>query len=160
MTKKAFSFAIYFRFKLFHELLRKKIFTVITPQMSDRKSQSQNQNQNSDKKDEAEYIANRYRIEEKKRGEKGATYLVTDTKINDELKCIKVLNVSTTNRNELKEIIREENVLSQIDNPYIVKYYESFINNDTICIVTEYCDVKNILFLSDFNINFDKKNSY
>lgn len=96
---------------------------------------------NNKKNDDIEIIANRYRVEEKKRGEKGSTYLVSDTKINDQLKCIKVLNVATTNRNELKEIIREENVLSQMDNPYIVKYYESFINNDTICIVTEYCDV-------------------
>ena len=95
---------------------------------------------NNKKNDDIEIIANRYRVEEKKRGEKGSTYLVSDTKINDQLKCIKVLNVATTNRNELKEIIREENVLSQMDNPYIVKYYESFINNDTICIVTEYCD--------------------
>jgi serine/threonine protein kinase len=96
---------------------------------------------NNKKNDDIEIIANRYRVEEKKRGEKGSTYLVSDTKINDQLKCIKVLNVATTNRNELKEIIREENVLSQMENPYIVKYYESFINNDTICIVTEYCDV-------------------
>lgn len=43
-------------------------------------------NKNSDsKQSDAEYIANRYRIEEKKRGEKGSTYLVTDTKINDQL---------------------------------------------------------------------------
>lgn len=65
-----------------------------------------------------------------------------------------MLNVSTTNRNELKEIIREENVLSQMDNPYIVKYYESFINNDTICIVTEYCDVINFIHFKEFSLNF------
>lgn len=40
---------------------------------------------NSDNKADIEFIANRYRIEEKKRGEKGSTYLVTDTKINDQL---------------------------------------------------------------------------
>jgi NIMA (never in mitosis gene a)-related kinase len=42
-------------------------------------------------------------------------------------------------RNEIKETMREENVLSRLDNPYIVKYYESFMNDDNLCIITEYC---------------------
>lgn len=48
----------------------------------------------------------------------------------------------TQNKVEIKEIIREESILSSLDCPYILKYYESFLNNETICIITEYCEVK------------------
>lgn len=85
-------------------------------------------------------IANRYRIEKKiNKSDRGTTYLVTDTKNNNELKCLKTIGFTTKNKDDVKEIIREENILSKLDNPYIVKYYESFLHNDTICIITEYC---------------------
>ncbi len=53
-------------------------------------------------------------------------------------------------RNEIKETMREENVLSKLDNPYIVKYYESFMNEDNLCIITEYCEVNKRLFQKYF----------
>jgi serine/threonine protein kinase len=44
-------------------------------------------------------------------------------------------------RHEIKETLREESVLSKLDNPYIIKYHESFINDDNLCIITEFCEV-------------------
>lgn len=85
-------------------------------------------------------IANRYHIEKKiNKSERGTTYLVSDTKNNNELKCLKTIGFSTKNKTDVKEIISEENILSRLDNPYIVKYHESFLHNETICIITEYC---------------------
>jgi serine/threonine protein kinase len=53
---------------------------------------------------------------------------------------MKMVNLCLMDRNEIKETMREENVLSKLDSPYIVKYYESFMNDDSLCIITEYCD--------------------
>ena len=41
----------------------------------------------------------------------------------------------------MMEYIREEKLLSKIEHPYILKYYESFKYNDYLCIITEYCEV-------------------
>lgn len=41
----------------------------------------------------------------------------------------------------MKEIIREEKILSTLNCPYILKYNESFLHNEQMCIVTEYCEV-------------------
>ena len=38
-------------------------------------------------------------------------------------------------------MIREESILSLLDCPYIIRYHESFMNNEDLCIVTEFCDV-------------------
>lgn len=85
-------------------------------------------------------VASRYRIEKKiNKSERGTTYLVSDTKNNNELKCLKTIGFQSQNKSDVKEIIREENILSKLDNPYIVKYHESFLHNETICIITEYC---------------------
>jgi hypothetical protein len=48
----------------------------------------------------------------------------------------------------MKEIIREEKILSTLNCPYILKYNESFLHNEQMCIVTEYCEVFLSLLLS------------
>ncbi len=53
-----------------------------------------------------------------------------------------MVNLSQMQRHEIKETLREESVLSKLDNPYIIKYHESFINEDNLCIITEYCQVR------------------
>ncbi len=50
------------------------------------------------------------------------------------------------------EIIREENILSKLDHPYIVKYHESFLHNQTLCIVTEYCSVSSQFYFPESSI--------
>lgn len=39
------------------------------------------------------------------------------------------------------ESVQEAQLLSKLDNPYILKYHESFLDGDYFCIVTEYCEV-------------------
>ncbi|EQD26149.1 Serine/threonine protein kinase-related domain protein, partial [mine drainage metagenome] len=39
-----------------------------------------------------------------------------------------------------KEAVHEATILSAIDSPYIVKYYDSFIEKSTINIIMEYCE--------------------
>ena len=56
-------------------------------------------------------------------------------------KCLKTIPFSTNSRSEMKEIIREEKILSNLNCPYILKYNESFLHNEQMCIVTEYCEV-------------------
>ena len=45
-----------------------------------------------------------------------------------------------TNKEEIKAIQNEAKILSSIDSEYIVKYYDSFSDNESFNIVMEYCD--------------------
>lgn len=38
------------------------------------------------------------------------------------------------------EAMNEVNILKKIDNPYIVTYYSSFIENNYLNIIMEYCN--------------------
>jgi serine/threonine protein kinase len=42
------------------------------------------------------------------------------------------------------ETIQEANLLSKLDNPYILKYHDSFLDGEYFCIVTEYCEVSKL----------------
>lgn len=44
----------------------------------------------------------------------------------------------------MKGIYRERNVLSLFDSPYIVKYQDSFFSSGKLCIVTEYCEGRDL----------------
>ncbi len=39
-----------------------------------------------------------------------------------------------------QEALNEATILSKLDNPYVVKYYDSFIDKTILCIVMEYCE--------------------
>ena len=47
---------------------------------------------------------------------------------------------------ESVESVQEANLLSKLDNPYILKYHDSFLDGEYFCIITEYCEV-------NFNLN-------
>ena len=40
------------------------------------------------------------------------------------------------------ESVQEAHLLSKLDNPYILKYHDSFLDGEYFCIVTEYCEVR------------------
>jgi NIMA (never in mitosis gene a)-related kinase len=42
---------------------------------------------------------------------------------------------------ETIESVHEANLLSKLDNPYIVRYHDSFLDGEYFCIITEYCEV-------------------
>lgn len=42
---------------------------------------------------------------------------------------------------ETVDAVREARVLSKLDHPSIVKFNDSFIDGESFCIVTEFCEV-------------------
>ena len=60
---------------------------------------------------------------------------------NDKKTCVmKQINMSKMNSRARNEAKNEVTILSQLDNDYIVKYYDSFLETNTLCIVMEYCE--------------------
>lgn len=53
---------------------------------------------------------------------------------------IKQINIAQMNSKHRSEAINEVTILSKLDNPFIVKYYDSFIEKNTLNIVMEFCD--------------------
>ena len=53
---------------------------------------------------------------------------------------IKQINIAQMNSKHRSEAINEVTILSKMDNPFIVKYYDSFIEKNTLNIVMEFCD--------------------
>ena len=53
------------------------------------------------------------------------------------IKFIKINNLSKKNQ---QDSLHEVNILSSLNCPYIVKYYDSFVENSTLHIVMEYCE--------------------
>ncbi|XP_056339045.1 serine/threonine-protein kinase Nek11 isoform X4 [Oenanthe melanoleuca] len=88
-------------------------------------------------------IARRYTIERKLgNGSFGSVYLVNDRKAKqgEELKVLKEISVGNLKPNETVEANLEAQLLSKLDHPAIVKFYASFVERDSFCIITEYCE--------------------
>ncbi|NWS57671.1 NEK11 kinase, partial [Chunga burmeisteri] len=88
-------------------------------------------------------IARRYTIQRKLgNGSFGSIYLVSDRKAKqgEELKVLKEISVGDLKPNETVEANLEAQLLSKLDHPAIVKFYASFVERDSFCIITEYCE--------------------
>ncbi|NWI91188.1 NEK11 kinase, partial [Pitta sordida] len=88
-------------------------------------------------------IARRYTIQRKiGNGSFGSVYLVSDRKAKqgEELKVLKKISVGDLKPNETVEANLEAQLLSKLDHPAIVKFYASFVEQDSFCIITEYCE--------------------
>ncbi|XP_064907770.1 serine/threonine-protein kinase Nek11 isoform X3 [Columba livia] len=88
-------------------------------------------------------IARRYAIQRKLgNGSFGSVYLVSDRKAKhgEELKVLKEISVGDLKPNETVEANMEAQLLSKLDHPAIVKFYASFVERDSFCIITEYCE--------------------
>ncbi|XP_014733875.1 PREDICTED: serine/threonine-protein kinase Nek11 isoform X2 [Sturnus vulgaris] len=88
-------------------------------------------------------IARRYTIQRKLgNGSFGNVYLVNDRKAKqgEELKVLKEISVGNLKPNETVEANLEAQLLSKLDHPAIVKFYASFVERDSFCIITEYCE--------------------
>ena len=78
-------------------------------------------------------------------GTYGIVYLVskkikTSPSKNKEYYVIKQISLFGLNSSEIKEVKSEASILSQIKSIYIVKYLDSFEENNNLNIVMEYCD--------------------
>ncbi|XP_048742053.1 serine/threonine-protein kinase Nek11-like [Ostrea edulis] len=92
-------------------------------------------------------LANRYEIVKKLgKGNFGTAYLCKDlrSKIPEtdeyDLKVLKEISVGELQPDETVDAVREARVLSKLDHPSIVKFHDSFIDGESFCIVTEYCE--------------------
>ncbi len=82
----------------------------------------------------------KYRIiENLDQGGFGSAYKVLN-KDNSNIYVIKKIPINNAEEKERNKILNEANILSSIDSEYIVKYYESFSDENSFNIVMEYCD--------------------
>ena len=73
------------------------------------------------------------------KGSFGVVYKVK-RKSNKTIYVLKQINISSM-RNKMRSIaLNEVKILSSLENPYVVKYYDSFIERDTLNIVMEHCE--------------------
>ena len=90
------------------------------------------------KVDNSKYIGN-YQII-KKIGEGSYAKIYKAKKDNsDILYVLKNIPVSEEDYSSMNEILNESSILSNCDNVYIIKYYDSFFYNGTFNIITEFC---------------------
>uniref|UniRef100_A0A4X1V4R1 Serine/threonine-protein kinase Nek11 n=1 Tax=Sus scrofa TaxID=9823 RepID=A0A4X1V4R1_PIG len=92
-------------------------------------------------------IARRYALLQKLgSGSFGTVYLVSDKKAKqgEELKVLKEISVGELNPNETVQANLEAQLLSKLDHPAIVKFHASFVEQDNFCIITEYCEGRDL----------------
>ena len=96
-------------------------------------------------------------------GSFGAAYEVLN--INDNKKyVIKEILMKEASKEEVDDLVKEAKILSTIHNDNVVKYFESFTENDTFNIVMEYCEGKDLKKYIDEhkqnNAKIDEKQIY
>ncbi|KAM6968121.1 serine/threonine-protein kinase Nek11 [Aplochiton taeniatus] len=93
-------------------------------------------------------VARRYRvIQTLGRGSFGSVYLVQDTKSRDgeeELKVLKQIPVGDLRPNETVRASQEALLLSCLQHPAILSFHSSFLERGAFCIITEYCQDKDL----------------
>ncbi len=57
---------------------------------------------------------------------------------------LKEVSIGDMEADDSIESVQEANLLSKLDNPYILKYHDSFLDGEYFCIVTEYCEVRKL----------------
>ena len=72
-------------------------------------------------------------------GSFGAAYKVLN-KNDNKYYVLKQISLQNTKNEELKEIQKEANILSKLNCEYIVKYFDSFSENNCLYIIMEFCE--------------------
>ncbi|SBT75527.1 serine/threonine-protein kinase NEK4, putative [Plasmodium ovale] len=63
---------------------------------------------------------------------------------------MKIINISQMSQKEKRQCLKEVELLSKLNHPFIVKYIESYIEGDTLRIVMKHCkDMKSLNILID-----------
>ncbi|XP_041798752.1 serine/threonine-protein kinase Nek11 isoform X2 [Chelmon rostratus] len=92
-------------------------------------------------------VARRYSIlQSLGRGSFGSVYLVQDSKASDgeELKVLKQIPLGDLRPDETVRATQEAHLLSQLHHPAILAFYHSFLERDAFCIVTEFCQDRDL----------------
>jgi NIMA (never in mitosis gene a)-related kinase len=72
-------------------------------------------------------------------GSYGVVYKVI--KKTDKQVCVlKQISLFNMSKPQIEEVKKESNILSSLNNSYIVKYYDSFVESNNLNIIMEYCD--------------------
>ncbi|XP_065064442.1 serine/threonine-protein kinase Nek11-like [Rhopilema esculentum] len=86
-------------------------------------------------------LANRYNVCRKLgSGNFGTVFVVEDLKGDEKWKVLKEIPIGDLQPDETVDAVREARLLSKLDHPGIVKFYDSFIDGTHFCIVTEFCE--------------------
>lgn len=72
------------------------------------------------------------------KGSFGVVYKVR-RKIDNLIYALKQIHIASLERKEQQDAINEVQIMASIDSPYVVKYYDSFLENGTLNIITEFC---------------------
>lgn len=72
-------------------------------------------------------------------GSFGVVYKVR-RKIDKSIYVLKQINIAQMNTKLRKEALNEVKILASLDNPFIVKYFESFIEKNNLNIIMEFCE--------------------
>ncbi|XP_078107865.1 serine/threonine-protein kinase Nek11 [Sander vitreus] len=92
-------------------------------------------------------VAKRYSIlRSLGRGSFGSVYLVRDNKASDgeQLKVLKQIPLGDLRPDETVRATQEAQLLSQLHHPAILAFYHSFLERDAFCIVTEFCQDRDL----------------
>ncbi|KAM8733977.1 serine/threonine-protein kinase Nek11 [Acanthopagrus schlegelii] len=92
-------------------------------------------------------VAKRYSIlQSLGRGSFGSVYLVQDSKAADgeELKVLKQIPLGDLRPDETVRATQEAHLLSQLHHPAILTFYHSFLERDAFCIITEFCQDRDL----------------
>lgn len=99
-------------------------------------------------KKKARIYCNRYEVVKRLgKGNFGTAFLVRDRRLRSrvaegesDLKVLKEISVGDLAPDETVDAVSEAKVLSKLNHPGIVKFHDSFIDGESFCIVTEYCE--------------------
>ncbi|XP_071381998.1 serine/threonine-protein kinase Nek11-like, partial [Centroberyx affinis] len=92
-------------------------------------------------------VAKRYSVVRRLgRGSFGSVYLVQDTKAThgEQLKVLKEIPLGDLRPDETVRAAREAQLLAQLHHPAILAFYHSFLERDAFCIVTEFCQDRDL----------------
>eukprot|EP00826_Nyctotherus_ovalis_P064629 TRINITY_DN9485_c0_g2_i4.p1 TRINITY_DN9485_c0_g2~~TRINITY_DN9485_c0_g2_i4.p1 ORF type:complete len:610 (+),score=143.00 TRINITY_DN9485_c0_g2_i4:73-1902(+) len=60
--------------------------------------------------------------------------------VNDSVLVMKQININQMSPLQKQEALNEAKILQSLNSPYIVGYYDSFIDEEKLCIIMEYCE--------------------
>jgi NIMA (never in mitosis gene a)-related kinase len=88
-------------------------------------------------------------------GSYGVVYMAKKKK-DDKVYVLKQISLDNMNIEQIDEVKNESKILASLKSPFITKYFESFIDNNNLNIIMEYCDGGD---LSHYIDNYKKNNS-
>lgn len=60
--------------------------------------------------------------------------------VDNNIYVMKMIKISQMDKRGQQESINEVRILASLDNPYIVKYFDSFVEKNTLHIIMEFCE--------------------